>query len=71
MSPRASRDASDGRRGCHGRNRCRFLGVCVALAFGHLPGFKVDRTGAAVIGALAMTTLGEISPQAAWAALIA
>lgn len=46
-----------------------FLLVYVALAFGHLPGFKVDRTGAAVVGALAMVSFGKISPQAAWQAI--
>ena len=46
-----------------------FLLVYVALAFGHLPGFKVDRTGAAVVGALAMVSFGRISPQAAWQAI--
>jgi Na+/H+ antiporter NhaD/arsenite permease-like protein len=46
-----------------------FLLVYVALAFGHLPGFKVDRTGAAVVGALAMVSFGKIGPQAAWQAI--
>ncbi|MGO3742657.1 SLC13 family permease [Kerstersia sp.] len=43
-----------------------FLIVYVAMGFGKLPGFKVDRTGAAVIGALAMMAVGSITPQAAW-----
>jgi len=46
-----------------------FLLVYVALGFGKLPGFKVDRTGAAVVGALAMMATGSISPQAAWSAI--
>jgi Na+/H+ antiporter NhaD/arsenite permease-like protein len=46
-----------------------FLLVYVALAFGHLPGFKVDRTGAAVVGGLAMVSFGKIGPQAAWDAI--
>lgn len=46
-----------------------FLLVYIALAFGHLPGFKVDRTGAAVIGALAMIATEHISAQAAWDAI--
>jgi Na+/H+ antiporter NhaD/arsenite permease-like protein len=46
-----------------------FLLVYIALGFGHLPGFKVDRTGAAVIGALAMMSTERISPQAAWEAI--
>ena len=43
-----------------------FLLVYVAMGFGKLPGFKVDRTGAAVVGALAMMVAGSISPKAAW-----
>ncbi|WP_158969899.1 ArsB/NhaD family transporter [Chachezhania sediminis] len=46
-----------------------FLLVYVALALGHLPGFRVDRTGAAVIGAMAMIGLGLIGPKAAWDAI--
>ena len=46
-----------------------FLLVYIALAFGHLPGFKVDRTGAAVIGAMAMMATERIGPQAAWDAI--
>jgi Na+/H+ antiporter NhaD/arsenite permease-like protein len=46
-----------------------FLAVYVAMGFGHLPGFKVDRSGAAVIGALAMVAVGRIGPQAAWEAI--
>ncbi|QLH39536.1 MAG: transporter [Defluviicoccus sp.] len=43
-----------------------FLAVYLAMGLGHLPGFKVDRTGAALIGALAMLGAGRIAPQAAW-----
>lgn len=43
-----------------------FLLVYVAMGFGKLPGFKVDRTGAAVVGALAMMVAGSIGPKAAW-----
>ena len=46
-----------------------FLAVYVAMGFGHLPGFKVDRTGAAIVGALAMVAAGRIGPQAAWEAI--
>jgi len=46
-----------------------FLAVYVAMGFGHLPGFRVDRSGAAVIGALAMVAAGRIGPQAAWEAI--
>ncbi|MGG4606236.1 SLC13 family permease [Paenalcaligenes sp. Me131] len=43
-----------------------FLLVYVAMGFGKLPGLKVDRTGAAVIGSLAMMAIGSISPAQAW-----
>lgn len=43
-----------------------FLLVYTAMGLGHLPGFKVDRTGAAIVGALVLMTAGEISPRAAW-----
>ena len=43
-----------------------FLLVYLAMALGTLPGLRVDRTGAAIVGALAMMTIGSISPRAAW-----
>lgn len=43
-----------------------FLLVYVAMGFGKLPGFKVDRTGAAVVGALAMMAAGSITAKNAW-----
>lgn len=46
-----------------------FLLVYIAMGFGKLPGFKVDRTGAAVIGALAMMAIGSITPPHAWNAI--
>lgn len=46
-----------------------FLLVYIAMGFGKLPGFKVDRTGAAVVGALAMMVVGSISAQDAWGAI--
>lgn len=46
-----------------------FLLVYVAMGFGKLPGFKVDRTGAAVVGALALMATGSITPKAAWEAI--
>jgi Na+/H+ antiporter NhaD/arsenite permease-like protein len=39
------------------------------MAFGRLPGFKVDRTGAAVAGAMAMIASGGIGPQQSWDAI--
>ena len=46
-----------------------FLLVYVAMGFGQLPGFKVDRTGAAIVGAMVMMVAGRITPQAAWDAI--
>lgn len=46
-----------------------FALVYLALALGHLPGFRVDRTGAVVAGALAMIAMGRIGDQAAWTAI--
>jgi Na+/H+ antiporter NhaD/arsenite permease-like protein len=46
-----------------------FLLVYVAMGFGQLPGFKVDRTGAAIVGAMVMMIAGRITPQAAWDAI--
>lgn len=46
-----------------------FLLVYIAMGFGSLPGFKVDRTGAAIIGAMAMMTVGSITPPDAWMAI--
>jgi len=46
-----------------------FILVYIAMGFGTLPGFKVDRTGAAIIGAMAMMTFGSISPPKAWVAI--
>ena len=43
-----------------------FLLVYLAMALGKLPGLKVDRTGAALVGALAMLIMGEISGKEAW-----
>ncbi|WP_205963880.1 SLC13 family permease [Pseudoruegeria sp. SK021] len=46
-----------------------FLLVYVALALGHVPGFKVDRTGATLVGAIAMIAVGSITDKAAWSAI--
>lgn len=46
-----------------------FLLVYIAMGFGKLPGFRVDREGAAVVGALAMLSVGSIAPRAAWNAI--
>ncbi|OUI84300.1 transporter [Gluconobacter sp. DsW_056] len=46
-----------------------FLMVYLATGLGKLPGFKVDRTGAAMIGAMAMMAVGSIGAKAAWVAV--
>ena len=46
-----------------------FLLVYIAMGFGSLPGFKIDRTGAAIVGAVAMMTIESISPAQAWIAI--
>ena len=46
-----------------------FILVYLAMAVGHLPGFHLDRTGAALVGAMLMIAFGAISPAAAWAAV--
>ncbi len=46
-----------------------FILVYLAMAVGHLPGLHLDRTGAALVGAMLMISFGAISPAAAWAAV--
>ncbi|MBB3772721.1 Na+/H+ antiporter NhaD/arsenite permease-like protein [Angulomicrobium tetraedrale] len=46
-----------------------FVLVYLAMGVGHLPGFRLDRTGAATVGAMVLIALGQISPAAAWAAV--
>jgi len=46
-----------------------FLLVYLAMGLGALPGLKVDRTGAAVAGAMVLTAAGRIAPEAAWQAI--
>ncbi|MCB1375861.1 MAG: hypothetical protein KDJ78_17080 [Rhodobacteraceae bacterium] len=46
-----------------------FLLVYVAMGLGHLPGFNVDRTGAAIVGALALMAAERITPADAWTAI--
>jgi len=43
-----------------------FFLVYLAMGLGSLPGFRVGRTGAAVIGGMAMLAVGSITPQEAW-----
>jgi Na+/H+ antiporter NhaD/arsenite permease-like protein len=46
-----------------------FIGVYAAMALGHLPGLQVDRTGAALTGALVLVATGVLGAQAAWNAI--
>ena len=46
-----------------------FLLVYVAMGAGQIPGFKVDRTGAAIVGALILMASERIAPPAAWNAI--
>jgi Na+/H+ antiporter NhaD/arsenite permease-like protein len=46
-----------------------FLGVYLVLAIGRLPGFRVDRTGACIIGASLMIAFGVLDFEQAYAAI--
>ncbi|HYL78070.1 MAG TPA: anion transporter [Bryobacteraceae bacterium] len=46
-----------------------FFAVYLVLAMGRLPGFRVDRTGACIIGASLMVGLGVLNFDEAWAAI--
>ena len=46
-----------------------FLGTYLVLAIGRLPGFRVDRTGAAIIGAALMIAFNVLTFAEAWAAI--
>lgn len=46
-----------------------FAFTYVAVAIGRVPGLRVDRTGATLVGAIAMLATERISPGAAWAAI--
>jgi Na+/H+ antiporter NhaD/arsenite permease-like protein len=46
-----------------------FLLVYLAMGVGRVPGFKVDRTGAAVVGALVLMASDRIAPETAWNAI--
>ena len=46
-----------------------FLATYLAMALGRLPGFRVDRTGAALLGGIAMLVFEKIGSQAAWASI--
>ena len=46
-----------------------FVLVYLSMAMGHLPGFRVDRTGAAIVGAMVLIATDQITPAAAWQAV--
>jgi Na+/H+ antiporter NhaD/arsenite permease-like protein len=46
-----------------------FAGTYLVLAVGRLPGFRVDRTGAAIIGATLMIATGVLTVEQAYAAI--
>ncbi len=46
-----------------------FVLVYVAMGVGHLPFFRLDRTGAALVGAMLLIALGQVAAQDAWAAI--
>jgi Na+/H+ antiporter NhaD/arsenite permease-like protein len=46
-----------------------FAGTYLVLAVGRLPGFRVDRTGAAIIGASLMVAAGVLTVDEAWASI--
>lgn len=46
-----------------------FLVTYAAIAIGRVPGFRVDRTGAALLGAIALLVFEKITPEAAWTAV--
>ena len=46
-----------------------FAGTYLVLAIGRLPGFRVDRTGAAIVGASLMIAANVVSPAEAWEAI--
>jgi Na+/H+ antiporter NhaD/arsenite permease-like protein len=46
-----------------------FAGTYLVLAIGKLPGFRLDRAGAALLGASLMVAFGVLTPQAAFRAI--
>lgn len=46
-----------------------FLFVYLGMILGGLPGLALDRTGVALLGAIALIALGKITPEAAWEAV--
>ena len=46
-----------------------FIVVYLAMAIGRLPGLALDRTGAALFGAIVLVASGRVVPTEAWAAI--
>ncbi|WP_299131444.1 SLC13 family permease [uncultured Amaricoccus sp.] len=46
-----------------------FLLTYAGMALGRIPGFRVDRTGVALLGAIALLVSDRIAPEAAWMAV--
>jgi Na+/H+ antiporter NhaD/arsenite permease-like protein len=43
--------------------------VYLGMVLGRLPGLALDRTGVALLGAIALVAAGAVSPEAAWASI--
>ncbi|MCX7896177.1 MAG: SLC13 family permease, partial [Thermoanaerobaculum sp.] len=46
-----------------------FLAVYLGMFLGGLPGLALDRTGVAVLGAIALVAFGRVTPEMAWEAV--
>lgn len=46
-----------------------FAAVYLGMMFGRFPGLALDRTGIALLGAIAMVALGALGPEQAWLAI--
>ena len=46
-----------------------FACVYLGMILGELPGFRIDRTGIALLGAMALIATGRITVDAAWSAI--
>ena len=58
-----------GKIGCLDSSLLVFLCVYAAMILGGVPGLRLDRTGAALVGAVVLCALGTLKPEAAWAAI--
>ena len=46
-----------------------FAFVYIGMVLGEIPGLALDRTGVALLGAIALLTTEQVSPEAAWDAV--